>query len=147
MGFCFFNTAAIAARDKELGTRDAEIAKLKADQLDAAKLDKLVSDRADVLARAKAVVADVDTTGKSIPDIRRAVVAKKLGDAAVKDKSDDYVEALFDGLAKVARPSDPVRDAIGAGLHSAVDADKAAADAYAQMVKDMQSGAVAAKAN
>ncbi|MBI5111853.1 MAG: DUF2213 domain-containing protein [Rhodovulum sp.] len=129
------HAAVIAAKDKELGTRDAEIAKLKAEQLDAAKLDKLVADRADVLARAKAVVADVDTTGKSIPEIRRAVVGKKLGDVAVKDKSDDYVEALFDGLAKTARPADPVRDALRSGPAPAPQSTDAA---YSTMVAGLQ---------
>lgn len=104
---------AIKVKDKELGTAAAEITKLKSEALDAVKLDQLVTDRANVLAKAKAIAGDVSASGKSIPDIRRVVVAKKLGDAAVKDKSDDYVEALFDGLAKDVKVADPLATALG----------------------------------
>ncbi len=112
------HASAIAAKDKELGTKDAEITKLKGQVLDAGALDKLIIDRADVLSKAKAIADGADLNGKSIPEIRRAVVAKKLGDAAVKDRSDDYVEALFDGLAKDVKPTDPVRQVIAGGLET-----------------------------
>ena len=101
------HAAALKAKDTELATKDAEIETLKAAQIDDAKLDALAAARADVIGKAKAIVADVKTDGLSIPAIRRAVVVAKLGDAAAKDKSDDYVEARFDLLAD----SDPLRHA------------------------------------
>ena len=73
-----------------------------------AQIDALVTQRADVIGKAKIVDKDVKTEGLSRTAIRRAAVVARLGDAAVKDKSDDYVEALFDGLASQG----PVKDAI-----------------------------------
>lgn len=100
--------AALAAKDKELGAKDAEIAALKGKQMTDAQIDALVTQRADVIGKAKIVDKDVKTEGLSLAAIRRAAVVARLGDAAVKDKSDDYVEALFDGLASQG----PVKDAI-----------------------------------
>lgn len=119
--------AEIAAKDKELATKDATIDDLKAKQLDPAKLDKLVADRSAIVAKAKKVAPTLDVTGKSNGDIRRAAVAAKLGDAAVKDKSDDYVEARFDTLVDAA-PADPFRQVIQSGIHDSGDAE-AKADA------------------
>ena len=105
------HAAVIAAKDKELGTQAAEIVTLKAGALDDAKLDALVTSRADVIAKAKIVDAKVVTAGISLPAIRRAAVLARLGDAGVKDKSDDYVEALFDGFAAQGERKDPLADA------------------------------------
>jgi len=102
---------ALKAKDKEIATKDAEIDALKAKQLTDAQLDALVTARADIIGKAKAIVADFKADGLSIPAIRRAVVVAKLGDAAVKDKSDDYVEARFDLLVD-AKPTDQVRETI-----------------------------------
>lgn len=110
------NDAALAAKDKELGAKDAEIAKLRATQIDDAKLDELVTARTAVIAKAKIVDKDVKTEGVAIPAMRRAAVAARLGDEAVKDKSDDYVEALFDGLAAAGEAKDPLADAVRASL-------------------------------
>lgn len=104
------------AKDVELATKDAEIEKLKATQVDDSKLDALAAARADVIGKAKAIVADVKTDGVAIPAIRRAVVVAKLGDAAVQGKSDDYVEARFDMFADAAGKNDPLGRAIGDSL-------------------------------
>lgn len=106
---------AIAAKDTELGTKDAEITKLKGQVLDASKLDALVAERSSVLTIAAKVAPDMKFDGKTCAEIRRLSVAAKLGDDKVKDKSDDYVSALFDGLASVSADTgdthhDPVRD-------------------------------------
>lgn len=96
------HAAALKAKDTELATKDAEIETLKAAQIDDAKLDALATARADVIGKAKGIVADVKTDGLSISAIRRATVVAKLGDAAMQGKSDDYVEARFDLLADEA---------------------------------------------
>lgn len=109
------HVAAIAAKDKELGTKDAEIEGLKGKVLDDKKLDEAVAARASVVDQAKKIIGDsLDLTGKSLSDIRRAVVAKKFSDEKVKDKSDDYVQALFDGLAgdETVTNHDPVRQTV-----------------------------------
>lgn len=102
---------ALAEKDKELATKDAEITDLKGKVLDAAALDALVADRAAVVTKAKALDANVVTDGKSIADIKRAV----LGDS-VKDKSEAYVDAAWD--MKTAATNDGIRDAIRHQDHS-----------------------------
>lgn len=135
------HVATLAARDKELGTKDAEINRLKAETLDATKLDQIVAERSDVIGKAKLIAKDLDCAGKSIADIRRAAVIKKLGDALVKDRSDDYCEALFDGLAASTKPDDPLRDALRSGLQPAMDvtdADTRREAARLQMIADQR---------
>lgn len=103
---------ALKAKDAELGTAHAEIEKLKGQVLTADALDAAIAERAAVVDTARQIVGDsVDFKGKDVPAIRRATVAAKLGDEKVKDKSDDYVSALFDGLAgnSFSAPVDPMR--------------------------------------
>lgn len=123
--------AALGAKDAELGKKDAEIVQLKASQIDDAKLDALVTARTAVIAKAKIVDKDVKVEGIALPAIRRAAVIARLGDDACKDKSDDYVEALFDGLAAAGEPKDPIAEAARASL-----GDKAKGGGDAQTVKD-----------
>jgi hypothetical protein len=113
--------ATISARDKELGTANATIADLKKKvedaTLDASKLDALAQDRAEVIAKARAIVADFDPKGLSNDDIRKKVVIAKMGDASVKDRSVDYIAASFDHITASVDTfggGDPnlVRDAI-----------------------------------
>lgn len=94
--------------DKALGTRDAEIETLKGQIVDQTKIDALADAKADVVSKAKAVLGDKapDAKGKSIADVRRAAVAAKFGDAAVADKSDDYIEARFDAMTADAKAQD-----------------------------------------
>ena len=98
----------VAAKDAEIATKDAEIEKLKKAQMSDADIDKLVADRADLIGKAKSIVSDFDAAGKSADDIRKGVVSAKLGDAAIADKSADYIAARFDILAEDAAETDPV---------------------------------------
>lgn len=102
--------------DKALASRDAEIEKLRATQIDPARFEALVSERAKLIGRARAIVADVDVSGLDASAIRRTVVARVLGDGAVTNRSDDYVEARFDLIGE--RPGDPVRPVISNGIQS-----------------------------
>lgn len=112
----------MAAKDAELAKRDAQIADLTGKVLDAAALDKLVADRADLITRAKALDANVVTDGKSAAEIKRAVVEAKLGDAA-KGKSEAYLDAAFDLLGD--GQADPLKDALGKTITTQVgDLDK-----------------------
>lgn len=101
-----------AEKDAEAAKKDVEIEDLKKKVVDGAALDALVADRAAVVAKAKALAPNVVTDGKSIPDIKRAV----LGDS-VKDKSEAYVDAAWDMKATDAANND-VRDAIRSQDHS-----------------------------
>ena len=101
-----------AKKDAEMAAKDAEIADLKGKVLDAAALDKLVADRAALIARATALDPKVVTDGKSTAEIKKAVVEAKLGDAA-KGKSEAYIDAAFDLLGDAKTGTDPLKQALG----------------------------------
>lgn len=109
---------AIAAKDAELATKDSTIADLKAKVLDGAALDKLVQDRADLIAKARAIAPETVTDGKSVADIKKAVVTAKRG-AEMADKSAAYIDAAFDLLAD----ADPVKAALGDAAKSQIGGD------------------------
>lgn len=117
--------AAIAAKDAELAKKDAKIRELEGQVLSDADIDKRVTERADLIATAKKI-ADVDYTGKSVADIRRTAVIAKLGDESFKDKSEAYVEAYFDMLAKDAA-KDPVTRQMSDRVPSNIDVSDSAA--------------------
>jgi hypothetical protein len=109
--------AAIAAADKALNDAKAEIATLTAEKVtldnaladakaasDPAALDKRVADRAALAAQAKAIDPAIVIDGKSEAEIRSAIVAKHLGDAA-KDFDDAQTAAAFAVIAKDAKPT------------------------------------------
>lgn len=114
----YMTKAERAARDieeleKGMAAKDAAIAKLEAAAIDDAALDARVSARADLVSKAKAVFADLDTTGLTDAAIRKAAVVAKLGAAAIDGKSDAYIDARFDILAEDAAKggADPIKDA------------------------------------
>ncbi|NTS31278.1 DUF2213 domain-containing protein [Phyllobacterium sp. BT25] len=123
----------VADKDAQLAKKDAEIDDLKGKVLDAAALDKRVQDRADLITTAKAIAKDVKTDGLTDAAIRKAVVAAKLGDEAVKDKAEAYVDARFDILAEDAakNPGDPFRTVVQGGLKT--DGTNDASTAHAAM--------------
>ena len=122
------NAAALAAKDvlladakKKAEMMEGENAALKKKAEDAAmtpaKLDALVKDRAAVVAVAKAHLGDAAVADKSDAEIRKAVVAKALGDKA-KDMSDDAIKGAFDVLAAGVKASDAdgMRKSLSDGL-------------------------------
>lgn len=131
---------------KKLEGKDGEIAALKKQIEDAQvtpdKLDRLVVARVALVTSAKKIIGDkLVTAGKTDDDIRRQVVSAKLGDATVKDKSVEYIQACFDTIAAGAKDSDPLSGA----LHNhnqnprpvsvqSEDSEKA----YEKMIFDMQ---------
>jgi hypothetical protein len=98
----------LAAKDAEIAKKDAALADAQAKILDAAAIDKLVADRADLVARAKTLHPAVVTDGKSPSEIKRAVVVAKRG-AEMADKSEAYIDAAFDLLGDAV---DPVKAAL-----------------------------------
>ncbi|TPW26025.1 DUF2213 domain-containing protein [Pararhizobium mangrovi] len=103
---------AIAAKDKELADRDTKIEGLEKKVLSDEDLDKRVKDRAQLISDARKIDPNVKVSGVSDGDIRKAVVASKLGQKWVDDRSEAYIEARFDGLLDTADTgnSDPLRD-------------------------------------
>lgn len=109
---------AIKAKDAELAKKDAELDDLKGKVLDQAAIDKLVADRAQLEATAKAIAKDVKPAGLSDAELRKAVVQNKLGDAAVADKAEAYIDARFDILAEDASKTDQFRDTMKGGVQT-----------------------------
>lgn len=105
--------AAIAAKDKELATKDAALADANAKVPDQAAMDAAVAARSQLIADAKAVVSDFDAKGLSDADVRKAVVTKALGDAAVAGKSQAYLDARFDILLEEAGKGNALDTALG----------------------------------
>lgn len=113
---------AMSEKEKELAKKDAEIDGLKAKVLDGAALDKLVADRASLLADAKKLAPSLDPTGLSDSDIRKAVVIANLGDTVLAGKDENtldvYVQSRFDGLVEAGGKSatnDQLRAALQGG--------------------------------
>jgi len=102
-----------ADADKAMGEKDAEIDKLKDAQVSDADLDARVEARAALIADAKALAPEVVTGGVSDADIRKAVVAAKVGD--MDGKTDEYIQARFDALKDAAPRGDQFADAMKAG--------------------------------
>jgi len=131
-------TDAATQHANAIAAKDAEIAKLEAAKdaaegrmLTDADLDQRVADRAELLGTANLLAKDVETKGLSDAAIRRAVVAKVLGDGAVKDRSEAYVDARFDILAEDAAKGDQFADAMLTGVTPTApgtEADRAYAD-------------------
>jgi hypothetical protein len=141
---------AIAAKDVELAKKDAEIDGLKSKVVSDADIDKRVKSRADLERKAGVLAKDVKTEGVSDADLKRAVVAAKLGDAAIKDKADAYIDVRFEILAEDAAKAagaDPFAAAVKDGINTPLTADKEVADAYQAMVADMKAGKTSATAN
>jgi len=89
---------AIAERDARLADRDARLADAENN------LDARIEERQAVIAAAQIIVDPPPVTkGKTIAEICRDCVTAALGEAAVKDRSDDYIAASFDVLAAAAR--------------------------------------------
>jgi len=134
------HVAALAAKDAELAKKDAELDAMKAKVLSDADLDKRVQARADLISTAKAIAKDVKTEGLSDAAIRKAVVAAKLGDAAIADKAEAYIDARFDILAedaKKAAGADPFARVVSDGVKPLGDAQQQAADAWSKSVTDL----------
>jgi hypothetical protein len=121
----------MAEKDAEMAKKDAAIAKLEGEKLTDAALDARVAARADLVAKALRVADGLAVAGLSDADIRKAAVAKVLGDAAIEGKAQAYIDARFDILVEDAEKRDPVqkmKDAPAPKLTS-LDAVYAARDA------------------
>ncbi|MDG1418985.1 MAG: hypothetical protein P8P99_14395 [Maricaulis sp.] len=136
------HSVSIAQKDGELGAKDAQIATLKAEQLDVSALDSMVKDRSDVIARAKLIAKDLQTDGLELVAIRRGAVIAKLGDETIDGKSDDYVTGLFDHLAKDgAVQADPVKQVVSGQTIQTSDTGESAAVAAHKAMMDRNSNA------
>lgn len=110
------HTAAITAKDTEIGTLKADLKKAQ----DAANIDvsKLVADRVSLETQVRAIDSSIDPKGKTDEELRKATVAAKLGDEMVKDAAPAEIAGMFKALTKDAKPNDTVRDALRTQDHS-----------------------------
>jgi hypothetical protein len=109
------HTAAIGAKDQEIGTLKADLKKAQDAAPKPEDIDRLVADRAVLVQVVKAIDAKIEIKG-SDADLRRAAVKAKLGDEMVKDASDDMVTGMFRAIAKDVKPSDPFARVLADGL-------------------------------
>jgi hypothetical protein len=121
--------SAIDAKDGEIAVlkKQVEDGKLKPEQV-----DKIVADRLVVVGKARTILGDkLITKDKSDVDVMKQAVATKLGDAAVKDMSDDTVRGAFGALTADAKVQDGTRvlsEAFGGGGQHTTDGREAAFD-------------------
>jgi len=132
------HAVALAGKDDQLSKLQAALDDATSKLLTDAQIDARVKERADLIGVAKNI-ADGDYTGKSAGEIRKAAVIAKLGDAEIAGKSDAYIEARFDILAKDSASStttDPFRQHMihQDGKTVGDESDKA----RLQMIADMQ---------
>jgi hypothetical protein len=139
------HTAAIIAKDEEIGSLKADLKKAQDAVLKPEDLDKLVADRHVLASIIKAIDSKIEIKGTDA-DLRRAAVKAKLGDDMVKDASDAEISGMFKAVAKDIKPADPFASVVAGGLATIQTADAAVTSAYDQMVKDMKSGTVSAAA-
>lgn len=87
---------------------------------DVAALDRLVQDRLAVVETARRLVDPAfEAAGRSTADLRRLVVARRLGEHRVRDRGDAYIEAAFDTLAAMPPSGNPLAAHLSTGLRDA----------------------------
>ena len=120
----------IALKDTSIQNADREIAALR-DQVSGqdAEFRRRADERGALLAVVAKIDPNLDASNLSqLADVRREVVRRKFGDAAVDGKPDACVEARFDVL----------QSAITTTHQDSLPVDRAAAEqAYRDMVRDL----------
>jgi len=125
----------VATKDEEIGTLKADLKKTQDSAIKPADLDRMVADRAALVATVNALDSKIIVDGKTDAELRKAAVIAKLGDEMVKDASDAEIAGMFKALAKDAKPADPFRQAMAGGLQPTNDTTlNDAAKAHAEMV-------------
>ncbi len=80
----------------DLDSAKKEIEELKKSQLDSEAIDKLATEKAEVLSVAKVELDAKEIDGKSIDELKIAVCKKAYEDINLDGKSSDYINATFD---------------------------------------------------
>lgn len=104
-------------------TLEQKVGDLEKNQMSPEKLEQAATERAAVIADAKALVPTVKTEGCTCEQIKRDVIAAKAGDAlvtallgsvSVGDAKPDQIDTTFRALSAVkgTHPSNPVGDAL-----------------------------------
>lgn len=121
-----------------IATKDGEIAALNAKLKDAVVTDAKIEAHAALRAAAKKILPTLDATGKTDAEIRRLVVAAKLGDAAT-GMDDNAISGAFTVLAASDAGTDTLRNAIKDAVPVADMRAKAEA-AWQKRVQELRDG-------
>ncbi|WP_131114290.1 DUF2213 domain-containing protein [Lichenihabitans psoromatis] len=109
-----------ALQSEALAAADDRLAAARAQILDDAAIDALVAERTTVIDVAKRVLGtSLATTGISVADLRRQVVARVLGPERVRDRADPYVVAAFETLVAARTMSNPLAAHLASGIRDA----------------------------
>ena len=128
--------AEIKDKDKALAKAEAERDDFKAKVLTDAALDKRVAERSALLSSAKAIAPKAALDGLSDAAIRKATVVAVLGDAAVADKAEAYIDARFDILVEGLK-ADPIKSALLSAPQPTGDAAAGSTAAQAAMAASL----------
>jgi hypothetical protein len=121
-----------------IDAKDAEIADLKTKVATPEKIEAAAEEKRAVVDAAKPILgATFDAKGKTVADIRRAAVAKLLGDAKVEGKTDEHVAIAFDTLTTAANSADPLARAVSASLPNNTN-DAQHSDPHARRIAALQ---------
>ncbi len=104
-----------ATHTTELQAKDGEIAALRTQAPTPEALDALVQARGRTLQAARAILGDSYTgVGKTDDQMRRDAATKRMGAENIDGKSDEYVRACFDTLARTlpTGAQDPIRQTL-----------------------------------
>ena len=94
---------------------EAEIVKLKADSIDASKIGILVKERLKINEAAIKAGVEVKEDSTDV-DLKKAVILKVFPTATLDGKSNDYIDARFDGaIESIASKADAVKREVIAG--------------------------------
>ena len=139
----------LAAKDKELAKKDADLDKLKKEKEDMEKkvltpdaIDTMVKDRASLMADAMRIAPNADLKGLTVDEIKRKVVISARGEDCVKDKTQDYINARYDILLDDAPTSGVLGDSMSfvGGQLTSDKLAKAAQDEREDYTKNAWSG-------
>lgn len=91
--------------DKVQGKLDSKKGEIKAlenriNNLEDVDVEKVVQDRLDLIGKVRKYVADFDPSGLSEKEIKVEMIKKLDEDFDQEGRSDDYIEAMFDGTLK-----------------------------------------------
>lgn len=104
------------------GELDAE----KAKALDAKAIDELVSSRVTLIDQAKKLHKEIDTSGKTDIEIKKEAILHAEDSIKLDEKTDDYINAVFDTLVAKVKPEDDLASALQDGNSNDLSlADKA----------------------
>ncbi|MFP4457560.1 MAG: DUF2213 domain-containing protein [Clostridia bacterium] len=95
----------VKVKDKLEGKMDSKDDKIKTledriDELEGLDVDKIVQDRLDLVETVKDYMPKFDSSGKSEREIKTELIQKLDEDFEPEEKSDEYINARFDGALK-----------------------------------------------